>query len=193
MSQGSHFHHLEVLNVFHLLTRPERKIKNKSQLIYMLSWCWVGQSSCSKSCNIAVVCFGCVWSLTLSLAKWSLILVIMQLFFGYFSTQQHTPQEDDIPFRCTALQVAAFYGQVGFGLLWPFWSFWFKMHGIFFFIQNHTNPRFKPTWIQTRCLDWYRGPYSCGFCFYLGPTQYLSPQRDSSRCFFLMRQINLDT
>ena len=29
------------------------------------------------------------------------------------------------------------------------------------------------------------GPYSCGFCFYLGPKQCLSPQIDSSRCIFV--------
>ena len=107
-------------------------------------------------------------------------------FFGSISTQQQTPQDDDIPFLCTALQVAAFYGQVGFGLIWPFWIVLvFPIHDAWHFFHTGPYKSRGQNYLDSDKMFGFRGPYSCGFCFCLGPKQCLSPQIDSSRCIFV--------
>ena len=105
-------------------------------------------------------------------------------FSGSISTQQQTPQVDEIPFRCTALQVAAFYGQVGF---WPALAVLvFLIHDArHFLFQTGPYKSTGQTYLDLDKMFGFRGPYFRGLCFYLGPTQCLSPQIDSSRCFFV--------
>ena len=77
-------------------------------------------------------------------------------------------------------------------LLWT-GRFWPALAVLVFLIHDarhflfHTGPYKSKgqTYLDSDKLFWFRGPYSCGFCFYLGPKQCLSLQIDSSRCIFV--------